>query len=206
VLPYPDRTAFFTARGMPDNDRVRMYENSLAWLHGLDFSGFGDWIETDGKRVYMEFLLSQPWASATEPLENWPELWAFDDNIAEDWSGPERFPGWQEFLADAVYGEAWTLLALSAFGLLSLLLALVAGRVDERFVVPVMFLLLTYPAAFLNWHGDSFAIQRHALGLVIRWRLAMWLLLLFVADRWLSEAGHALHAPAGDQNPSQADR
>ncbi len=200
ILIDPDKTAFFAERGMPTNDKVMMYAgvDKFAWSHGLDFSGFEGWIESDGKRVYTEYLLSRPWESFWEPFDHWDQLWLYDDDLISEWASPITIPAWQDAITDVIYGELWGLLILSSVGLLTALLVTVYTGLDYRYSVPIMFLLLTIPAAFLNWHADSFAIGRHSLMLAIRWRLAMWLFVLFGLDRMIIFSPARLdHVPPG---------
>jgi hypothetical protein len=107
ILIDPERTAFFAERGMPTNDKVMMYAgvDKFAWSYGLDFSGFGGWIESDGKRVYTEYLLSRPWQSFKEPFEHWDQLWLYDRDLISDWASPITIPAWQDAITDVIYTD-----------------------------------------------------------------------------------------------------
>lgn len=185
ILPYPDRTQFFVDRGMPNTPEVMAYagQTTFAWSFSLDFPAFGSWIDTDAKQVYTRYLLSRPVESLTEPLRWWNRLMLFEHDLLTAYMETPRIEQWQRPLTALIYTETGGLVLLSTGGLLALAFALWNRAWDWRLSIPITLLLLTYPLMFLNWHGDSHAVERHALHVALQWRLAMGWLILFALDR-----------------------
>jgi len=185
ILPYPDKTQFFVDRGMPNTPEVMAYagQGNFAWSFDLDFPAFGDWIDQDAKRVYVEYLLSRPVESLTEPLIWWNRLLLYERDLLTDYMSTPVIPAWQKPITAVFYTETWGLLVLSAAGLVIFGASVLTRGWDWRYAIPIALLLLVYPIAFLNWHGDSHAVERHALHVALQWRLAMWFFILFAVDR-----------------------
>lgn len=185
ILPDPERTAFFVERGMPNTPEVMAYagQTTFAWSFSLDFPAFGSWIDNDAKRVYAEYLLSRPIESMSEPLRWWNRLLLYEHNLLIAYMESPYIAPWQRPLTALIYTETWGLLLLSAAGLLVFTLRLIYVGWDWRQSLPLLLVMLAYPLMFLNWHGDSHAVERHALHVALQWRLAMWLLLLFAVDQ-----------------------
>jgi hypothetical protein len=62
VLPPPDRTAFYQARGMPLNDALRRMTGEfasgkdLAFFNDPDLEVFPTWVRARGRRTYADDL------------------------------------------------------------------------------------------------------------------------------------------------------
>ncbi|MDX1992658.1 MAG: hypothetical protein SF029_09720 [bacterium] len=188
VLPFPDRAQFFFDRGMPNTPEVLAYagQTNFAWTFDLSFPAFGEWIDTDAKSVYARYLLSRPVQSITEPLDWWNRLLLFEHNLLAAYMDTPYEAAWQKPITALVYTETWGLLLLSLVGFGAVAFSLLYFGLDWRLLLPLTLLLLVYPLAFLNWHGDSHAVERHALHVALQWRLALWLFILVAFDQMLS--------------------
>jgi hypothetical protein len=78
--------------------------------------------------------------------------------------------------------------------LLGALIATLAGilplallrRTHPGWLAPLALLLLLYPMMFLVWHGDAMEVGRHSVLNGVQFRLALWMLALFVIDGWIT--------------------
>ncbi len=191
ILVDDDRTAFFAAHGMPTDTKVMRYKDNYGHAHGnailrdADMEYFRQWMSARGIRTYMLFLVSHPLETLTEPLERLdlllkPPVGYYGDRALL------VFPGWVYALSAIVYPHPLELLlpCIGAIALLAIILTMM-HRSRPEWAVPAALLLLTYPMMLIIWHGDSLEVGRHSFLLAMQFRLAGWLLLLFLADAWL---------------------
>ncbi|MFN8371578.1 MAG: hypothetical protein U0694_01690 [Anaerolineae bacterium] len=179
VLPYPENTAFFAARGMPTTPDVMRFAGQFAWAY--DLSPIEPWLTQDSRRVYLQFLLSDPLATVLAPINQWEMLLLFDYRVIDEHRPDIVLPSWIETLTGFAYPEHLGLVIVSIVGLL--LLALWAWRApDVRLAIVFVLLLLLYPLAFMVWYGDGFAVERHAVPSALQWRLTLWLSIVFALD------------------------
>lgn len=208
ILTDPDRTAFFVQRGMPINERVWMYAGHRGWDFHPDHDlrmEIGDWLATDGRRVYAQYLLSRPLETALAPLVHWEPLLAYHYSLAflNYRETNADVPLWERLVTCAIWPDdvltcriyrngahesvrfAWAFPLVMMGGVL-LVVILVTCRYgwDGRLWIPVFMLLLAYVLGFVAWHGDADSMERHAVQVTYLWRLAWWLALGFALD-WM---------------------
>jgi hypothetical protein len=180
VLPHPDNTAFFTARGMPATPDVMRFAGQFAWAY--DLSPVEPWLTQESRSVYLQYLMSNPISTFMTPINQWEIILLFDYPVIQVHRPDIQLPAWIETLTGIVYPEHMGLVIFSIIGLL--LMASWAWRApDMRLAIVLTLLLLLYPLVFMVWYGDGFAVERHAVPSAIQWRLTIWLAILFSLDK-----------------------
>lgn len=192
ILPHPDRVRYFADHGMPVTPRLlRMAGENAAGQDGAfykapELRGFRDWVQDDGQRTYVRYLVSHPGYVASRL-----------DDVADDALFPRadiaRRGVWIQHpdpvdralpapVNELLFGEsaAGVVLWLLLLGL-ALLLALrcVPRRV---WAVPIAMIAVTLPHALIAWHGDALEPERHGVPVAIMARLGVVLLILFALD------------------------
>lgn len=189
ILPFPAETAFFTERGMPLHPGVLCYTGNTASDCGMDFSGFEPWISRSGVQTYERYLLSHPTHFLLDPIRNTTELVSGDMAHYYPTARPEPqtfagvpAPQWQNFLTRIFFPRDIVVVFLAVIALGLLVLSAVHRRLDIRWSVPLVLLLLAYPLFVVVWHGDAKEVQRHALMVDVQSILSFWLILLLAFD------------------------
>ncbi len=182
VLPYPDNVAFFAERGMPTTPAVMRFAGQFAWAY--DLTPLEPWLTQESRRVYLQYLLSDPIETFLTPIHRWEMILLFDYRVIQEHRRDIVLPSWVETLTGFAYPEHLGFVIFSEIGLL-LLVLWVWRAPDVRLSIVIVLLLLLYPLAFMVWYGDGFAVERHAVPTAIQWRLTMWLAILFALDTLL---------------------
>jgi hypothetical protein len=93
-------------------------------------------------------------------------------------------------LAEAIYPKEWALLCIWAAALaVGLAVGLRLWTFNPAAVIALLLIVLAYPHAVLQWHGDPNEIGRHGLQAGMHLRLGIWLLLIFAADILVNHNG-----------------
>ena len=189
ILPFPAETTFFTEKGMQLNPGVLCFANNTASDCGMDFSGFEPWISRSGVRSYERFLLEHPSRLFLDPLRNIGELVSGDMAHYYPSAGtvPRTFsevpaPQWQKVLTRILFPRDIVVALLAVLALGSFVLSAVHRRLDLRWSVPIVLLLLAYPLFVVVWHGDAKEVQRHALMVDVQMILSFWMIILLGFD------------------------
>lgn len=194
ILPSPERTAYFAERGMPVTPVLLERRDKKAWDDGWAFTkdpalqSFRDWMYAHGKSTYIRFLLSHPAFTIQEPLRHLEQLLSSEMRRY----GPNDFsPILEGALAEVIYPKQWALFWIWATAAtVGLALGLRVWTLNPAFVVALALIIVTYPHAALQWHGDPNEIGRHGLQAAIHLRLGIWLLLIFAADALILRSGN----------------
>jgi hypothetical protein len=163
----------------------------------LDDRDFARWVDEDGTLTYARFLLMHPWDTVTDPFEGmvsdrppWLDLERGDEVIL---SMPDSYGVGREVIPEVVEdvlfepGHAGTLV----FGVLAVLAATLhraASRgPDRRWAVPLVALLLQWPALVLVWHTSTVELGRLALPSAVLLRAALLAQAALLVDAWLAD-------------------
>jgi hypothetical protein len=204
VLPDESRTSWFVDHGMPIADGVvvgqpRTPQDLLADRR------FRRWIDRDGVGVYARYLASDPWRTITEPLDSFVSDRApFGDLTRTDevmLAGPDSYGVAREVLPsvveDALFepGQAGAVV----LGLALVLTATAWSRrrhgPDPRWTLPLVVLVLQWPALLVAWQASTAELGRLALTSALLVRLALLLQAGLLVDASL--ARRAAPAEAG---------
>jgi hypothetical protein len=204
ILPSPERSAFFAHRGMPVTPSLTARAGKLAWsddwavFRDPGLRSFWTWAHASARATYLEFLAAHPASTLVEPARELDRLVSPD---LSRWR-PRGHSAALGGLADALYFRRGTVAWVVAAGALgAAALAWSVRRRDWRAVVPLGLIAVAVPHALVVWHGDTSSLERHAVAVGIQLRLAVWMLLLVLAD--VAVTGTALRraAPAFRTGP-----
>ena len=185
MAPHPERLDFFMARGMPIPESGDMGFASL----GED-QEFQAWIEERGQEVYAEFLLTNPWYTLTEPIDD--ALVAHPSWLDEErqhpamLSPPDPYGSSRSVLPEPVErviyepGATGTMLfALLAVGVWSIARWRDA---DRRWAVSLGTMVLALASIWTGWHGAVTELPRLALVGAVTLRVGLVMQLAILAE------------------------
>ncbi|MHA1558445.1 MAG: hypothetical protein ACTSXG_01365 [Alphaproteobacteria bacterium] len=186
ILPDKNALDFFVKQGMPINSTVLDMEgkwvcdNGCAFLKEEKYTFFRDWLYKNGRTVYIHYLIDDFDKSLLAPLvhlDKATKAFLFP-NFSED---KYLIPIWLNKLL--FFNGAITFLFTFVLALISIVFKI--WKTKPETIVVGLFFLLSYPHAFISYHGDAMEVGRHAIQFSIQLRLSFWLLLLMVLDWYL---------------------
>ncbi len=187
ILPNASATAFFRTSGMPMTPRLASMahrwasSDDNAFFNDPDLAEFRQWLRSRGRFTYLQWLLSHPGRSFSEPMANINEM--FGPTCIASFS--PAFSGALPDLLEGVvsYPKEGTIVLWWLAGIaMGVIFGVGIWRSNPFWVIPVALILLAYPHAFLVWHGDAMEIARHALQAKVQFQIGLWLLGLLALD------------------------
>ncbi len=190
VFPYPDRVAWFAARGMPEQRlidelaRQAPASSSVAKIVGVNlsdpaFAPLRRWLAHDGGRSYLHFLVSHPWYVVSEPLLR-PER-AFNSAQGDlAFYAPTTHTA-RSPLTPALWPPLLILLVMAALALYLGIATEATGTDPWRMVVVLT--LVGVAAMLVAWHGDGQEVTRHTVEGFAEVRLGIWILFVMGLSR-----------------------
>lgn len=189
VLPYAAMNQSFQSCGMPLTPELLalagLYANGYdrAFLDDPALEGFRAWVAEDGKSCYMKWLVTNPLVSMGQTLGEFNGLIYFEDvNKYFSRGYVDLLPSRLERLLYPVHGVVWLFAGLTIFALIAIYKK--AWNENSLWAVYVMICLTIFPHLFITWHGDSMAVDRHALSVGLQLALTFWLLIFLLLDRF----------------------
>jgi hypothetical protein len=157
---------------------------------GASFAAFRHWVRVDGRRVYLDYLVTHPGWTLRRPFEDRKALFDFGvvEGYSDSWyrnhpAGPFRVIGAVAAPPSALLAERWLLAAVAALALLFRRRSrALLGTVTLSGVLAV----LGYYAA---WHGDALEVYRHSLTATVGLRLTLWFVTILVVDAVVERSG-----------------
>ena len=181
ILKNPEAVQFFADEGLAIDEHImkttRMagFEYQKYFIESAEMQPVRDWVNCCGKNVYMKYLLSHPWQTLMEPIQNNSRL-LNGDNLEyrspryDVRPLPEHLAEFNHFYFNH---ENWVLMVLGLAILIEITLALHQGK-SPVWLVLLVLVLSIYPMMFLVWHGEPLEIERHAAQIGVQFRLAGW--------------------------------
>ena len=200
VLQKPSEQAYFVARGMP----VRPSLAQDIWSHRIPLDAFETtpslayfmpWFNRSGRAVYTDYLLSHPGDALVDPIRDITAMIAPSPSTQDLQGLPVSIyaaqgyrAGLPSVLARVLYwSNAKLLLTFAILSLLALGTLAAMGLTRVVWTIPVLLLASCVPHAIIVWNGDDTSIGRHALLLAILFRLGLLIVLLYIADAYLTD-------------------
>ena len=195
LLLEPEAIDWLHDHGMPDLPAGVNVGTSVNPEPLLADPEFRDWVEDEGVGTYARFLATHPWATVTGPLEDFvsdrpsfADPPAVDETMlstAESYSGarnvvPEPI---EEILFDP--GQTGTLLLLLTVTLLATLDRWRWAGPDPRWTVPLLAIVLQWPALTVVWHASAAELGRLSLISAVALRIGLITQLALLVDAWL---------------------
>jgi len=187
ILPDQEYLNFFANNGMPVNPALMAFSgrwansDEYAIVNSVELAKFEKWLYTEGRRVYVKFLLTHPRYTIESPLENIDVLLA--DDFFEEVPVPGYSPALPIVVNEILYPERYFRLYLWVSLFASGFIFANSLRQEKRvnWVVFVS-LLLAIPHLYLVWHGDALNVARHAVMGNVQFHLGIWLLIVLFVD------------------------
>lgn len=187
ILPDQEYLDFFANEGMPVNPALMAFSgrwansDEYAIVNSVELAKFEKWLFTEGRNVYVKFLLTHPRYTIEAPLKNMDVLLA--DDFVEGIPVLGYLPALPTIIDEILYPKQYFQLYLwvSIFAIGFIFATSLRQKLQVNWVVFV-FLFLAIPHLYLVWHGDALDIARHAVMGNIQFRLGIWLLLVLFID------------------------
>ncbi|MBK6648060.1 MAG: hypothetical protein IPG44_20350 [Anaerolineales bacterium] len=188
ILPYLDRVEYFEDCGMPVTPELMEMAwyfaggNDRRFFNDPALEGFRQWLAEDGKACYMKWLVSHPAETFAEVYREFDGLMFFD-GVGEYFSRnySDLLPSRIERLLYPVYFADWILAALMVGAIAaSILRPWVKNPLWALFII---LSLTIFPHAYITWHGDAMAPERHMLSVGMQLSVSFWLLLFLAGER-----------------------
>jgi hypothetical protein len=180
-------TAFFTACGMPADEKIDKMLGEL-WVD-QEWALYDDlmaWTLESGKQCYYRWLLSNIGRSLREPLADLALMLGYHKKLYA--------PRYEQLLPQRVenliypYQRGVSLVWLAFLGVgLSIRPRML--RNEPRWIIPIGLILLFIPHGIIVWHGDAADIDRHSLQAGISFFIGFWMLAMYGVDKGLVYLG-----------------
>lgn len=199
ILPVDDFVRFFEEHGLPvDTITQEMFLGRSVLLSQVNDTQEGrrlkDWIEQEGRSVYLQFLISRPVQTLGKPLLRARSI--FNPDSSEYRLPQHPNPVWAQVISGVFFPKKVEILfVLAIASVVALAFARRVQGTEPLLLAAIGLLVLAYPLALLVWHGDSIELERHSQLVALQVRIAAWLLLIGV----LSSAGRT---SSGDKQKS----
>jgi hypothetical protein len=187
VLPYAAMNQSFESCGMPLTPELLtlagLYANGYdrAFLDDPALADFRAWVAEEGKSCYMKWLVTNPVTSIRQALNEFDGLIYFEEvNKYFSRKYVDLLPSRLERLLYPVHGAVWLFAGLTIFALIAIYKK--AWNVNSLWAVYVMLCLTIFPHLFITWHGDSMAVERHALSVGLQLALTFWLFIFLAIE------------------------
>lgn len=187
ILPDQEYLDFFASNGMPVNAELMAFSgrwansDGFAIVNSVELAKFEKWLYTEGRHVYVKFLLAHPGYVIESPLENIEVLLA--DDFFEGVPVPEYTPALPKIVNEILYPERYFQLYLWLSIFASGFIFGFSLRENKRvYWVVLLLLLLTIPHLYLVWHGDALNVARHAVIANIQFHIGIWSLIILYLD------------------------
>lgn len=176
-----DTFRWFLAHDMPLFNVWSIRDFNERWPALYNEPAFRHWAETDGQRVYAEYLATHPtfvlgavrYLVETTPREY--DTLLDHPHATFEIARTTGLPVWP----DRGVEYTWLLLAASVLGAL---LAARAGRLDSRWILPGLLVGSAVPHAILAYHATPSEVARHGLVLAFTLIVAGWWMIALAAD------------------------
>jgi len=187
ILPDQEYRDFFASNGMPVNPALMAFSgrwansDEYAIVNSVELAKFEKWLFTEGRDVYVKFLLTHPRYTIESPLQNLDVLLAGD--FFEEIPVPGYTPALPTIICEILYPRQYFQLYLW-FSIFASGFIFATGIRQKKRVnwVVFVFLFLAIPHLYLVWHGDALDIARHAVMGNVQFHLGIWLLLVLFID------------------------
>jgi hypothetical protein len=189
ILPSPERTDWFADHGMPSTEDVRSLAGAFEGQGSAPFRAnkrFFRWVVNHGRTTYFEFLRTHPGYVLGLPITDAIGSSAVLSGTHDVYGFPRSVLPTP--LEDALFGEPWALIVLTAgVGALAILAFGVRGW-TLRELVPGIALVLSVVLYWVTFHGVASEPARHYTLAAVGMRISLILIGLLAADRLLSGA------------------
>jgi len=167
ILPNPEYTAFFAARGMPTSEAVMSmsglwaHERDIAFYVAPELEELREWTRSHGKLTYLQFLLAHPRFVLSEPWKD-KKNWLHLNNLSTRFYIPKNFTAFDSVRIGFKYVYILNVVIVIAFCLL-ILIRRDGDALLRLFIVASFFLIGVAMAEYAFHAGSPMEVPRHSL-------------------------------------------
>ena len=192
VAPNAARLAWFRRHGMP-----RPPSGGLDYPTLEADPSFQGWVAGEGRTTYVEYLVTHPWYTLTEPLDDLiSERRSYLDEpvaavtmLSPADSYGSAHPVIPEVAEQVLFDPGATGTVLSALAVVVALSVLRRRRRDRRWVLTFGLIGICLASLVAGWHGAAPELNRLAIVAAIGLRVGLLLQLGLLAEGWLRSRG-----------------
>jgi hypothetical protein len=152
-----------------------------AFLDDPELQDFRSWVRENGKPCYMKWLAANPAVSVGQALHEFEGLIYFEDvNKYFSRRYVDLLPSRMERLLYPVHAVIWLWAGLTMIALVAIYKR--AWLENSLWAVYILLCLTIFPHLFITWHGDSMAVDRHALSVGLQLALCLWLFVFLACE------------------------
>jgi hypothetical protein len=204
LLADPGATRYLVDHGFPLDARTRALPGKYIFIvsqvtESPAYRPFRRWVRVDGRRVYVDFLVTHPGWALRKPFDDRKALFdlgvieGYGDSYVNHPGGPFAVIGAIAAPRSSPFAELWTV--AGAIAVAGLFWRRASGRALLGAVAITGSLAIV--AYYSAWHGDALEVYRHALSATVELRLALWLVTVLAVDACMMRArdGSAIGVP-----------
>jgi hypothetical protein len=135
------------------------------------------WVNSKGKTIYLQYLLSRPVASLLEPINGYSKLLNGSSVEYRREKQPIRpIPEVITRISKVFYPRSPLILGFMLVISIAGAAFWLGGHEKKSVWVIIMVLVVSiYPLMFIIWHGNPMEVERHAIQIAVQLRLAGWI-------------------------------
>jgi hypothetical protein len=174
---------YLESRGLPIDDALMSVtdmtppEFQSYFLTSDNMQAVRDWVDSNGKTIYLQYLLSRPGSSLLGPIYEYRKLINGSSVEYRREKQPVRsIPEVITRITKIFYPRSPLILGfMFVISIVGVSFWLIGP--DKRSVWLIVLLLVAsiYPLMFIIWHGNPQEIERHAIQIAVQLRLAGWM-------------------------------
>lgn len=185
VATDPGRLAWFTDHGMPVPSTGSLDPDSLR-----SDPAFSDWVAHDGRGTYLRYLLTHPWYTATEPLDDFAGVRqsSADEQkpstamLAPPDSYATSRPVLPSIVEQVLFDPGDTGTAIAGLVVVLGWTLIARRRRGAAWTIPLLLVALSISSLYTGWHGATPELGRLALVGAIGLRIGLLLQLAFLVE------------------------
>ncbi|MBN2554951.1 MAG: hypothetical protein JXA97_03340 [Anaerolineales bacterium] len=142
-----------------------------------------DWYRTDGKAVYLRYLLHDPIHTLSQPLRQLESMLSPDSTEYRLRVYPD--PAWIGVVRQILLPRSTALILIWSAALLLAAAWLLSRGGNEHLLIPSIAILILFGLTFIIWHGDGIELERHATQISLQLKICLWIAFVFTLDNLL---------------------
>jgi hypothetical protein len=214
LLADADATRYLVDHGFPWDPEMATLPQRYIYIYdpvrtGASFAAFRAWVRDDGRRVYLDYLVSHPGWALRKPFADRDaffgagEVEVYGRVYGNRPGGLYTVIGAAAVPTSPVLGEVW-----AAAAAIALVVLLVRRRVRPAVAGAIALAGIVAVAGFYAaWHGDALEVHRHALSAAVQLRIVVWIVTALVVDALVTPSRSDVRVPEqADLHEEQHER
>jgi hypothetical protein len=190
ILPIREAREFFAENGMPLSSKLLSWASEIpdyrSYFYSREFEEFRSWVVSRGRSTLGIYLINSVPTSLVAPL-NSKDGFPMEQSkaIGRTWDYETILP---TPIKAVIFFDLrnpiilWIVVICVYYAIGKLI-----TMQQSKWIVPLMGVALSYPYAFLAWHGDALERSRHILPAEVLLRASLIILFLLIGDEIVSK-------------------